>query len=126
MQQIIEVTLDVPEGWVCVGRRPPKQGEFILLDNGAPYKADRDFLSVPYFIIEPDWQWPNWIKSGTFLWQNHFLDWCLSQTEPSLDYNHAWCLSGKSIRVLDLLEVLNVEFSPPPCSDWKKSLRRKP
>jgi len=120
MKQTIEI--DVPEGWEIVGYRRPQHDEFYLKD-GEIVKAYLNCLTYSAIIVKRSWEWPEWLKADWIAMDESGKWFAYSCAEPVLD-DKVWA-RGEA----DVCIVLNsnmIDFNPPPCDDWKKSLRKNP
>lgn len=128
-KQMVEV--DVPEGWEAAEFRVPRKGETYLARIecyvGLQVISSDVPQPFPAVIVRKSWQWPAWLKAP-WIAMDEGGDWYCANKEPRLgecDCKHDlagwkwgdWCIHLDS-------EV--VDWTPPPCTDWRASKRRNP
>lgn len=134
MKQKIEIEVDIPDGYELVGFGEPKIGEFglDLIDNAVygPFNqyditpACRKFDNTIRLKKKPEYKWPDFIKSGSYLCMNKSGNWILYFCGDYTPYptNCVWLVDGGHA-----IPTTNFNMSPPDApSDWTKSLIRKP
>lgn len=67
------------------------------------------------------WQWPSWLIA-TWLAMDANEVWCGYEEEPVID-GAAWWWSEANFQEIDNGIIA---FTPPPCTDWRQSKRRRP
>lgn len=108
-KQLVEI--DVPEGCEIVESKTYMDVE------------DASRLKVIVKIREA-WQWPEWIKSGTWMAMDGNGTWWLYNCEPMIS-GGAWCCDGSALETgRKFLKFIDLD--PPPCDDWRTSKRQKP
>jgi hypothetical protein len=119
--------IDVPEGWRIAGYRTPLEGEYYLHD-GEAVEAIVDFTD-DRIVLVADWRWPNWLKAG-WIAMNKDGQWVAFNFRPFCgDMYERW---GEVIDTTgelvggQMLDPDMFRFDPPPCDDWKQSLRQNP
>jgi len=131
MKQKIEIEVDIPDWFELVGFGQPKVGEYglDLIDNkpfGPFNKYDistecHKFDNIIILKKKPEYKWPDFIKSGSYLCMNQSGEWWLSTHLPSLTY-YGWVTDCGC-----MIKTANFNMSNPETpSDWTKSLIRKP
>jgi hypothetical protein len=76
----------------------------------------------PRIIVRPAWQWPAWLKAP-WIAQDRQGSWLSFNDEPlaserrdsGWDRNEELCLNSP-----------HIDFTPPPCTDWRESKRKNP
>lgn len=69
--------------------------------------------------IRERWQWPSWLKNFVAVTQEGDGRWfAWRNREPAITSN-GW--SGPSF-----VSLKDFDFTPPPCTDWRQSLRLNP
>lgn len=118
------VKVQIPDGWelACDEMRPPKQGEFYLIarDEVQCRAAGELHLAIPRVIVRRKWEWPAWLKAE-WLFQTNTQKWLATSVMPVLCDSY-WYLAGEYFT----LDMDALDFTPPPCDDWRLSLRRNP
>ena len=125
-----EIKLTAPEGYEFTGEyRQAKAGEFyaipvVTFDGFHPINVERRKCDVSdtrgyYYILRPTWQWPEWL-TAPYIAMDEDGNWYAYLVQPSMK-STSWC--GGTCSYLG--EGLNA-FTPPPCTDWQKSLRKNP
>jgi len=114
--------IDVPEGWRIARYRTPLEGEYYLHD-GEAVEAMVDFTD-DRIVLVADWRWPSWLKAG-WIAKCELGEWkAFNECPMRSDFHNEW------FSVLDaygtLLDPDLFRFEPPPCDDWKQSLRQNP
>jgi len=120
----VQVWVETPDGYelACDEMRPPKCGEHYMsaFDRAGVSVANRD-ASDPRIIVRPTWQWPAWLKVPAIA-MDKCGDWWAFNTIPTLHRStHEWIGECAFELIGD-----EVDFSPPPCTDWRQSLRLNP
>ena len=121
--QTFQVTADIPEGYEPTGEyRELRSGEFGLFE-GTAFPSQCDPLEYP--VLRPLWQWPEWIKPGCWIALDRGGNWWLYTHEPQL---HGGTWSSGCGRACPINEDFSgvIDFTPPPCTDWRQSKRQKP
>jgi hypothetical protein len=131
MKQKIEIEVDVPDGYELIGFGHPQVGEYGLdIDDYKPYGPFNKYDINPICSTfdntirlkkKPQYKWPDFIKSGTYLCMNQSGEWWISTCLPSLTY------CGWTTDFGYMIKTINFNMSNPETpSDWTKSLIRKP
>ena len=120
-KQQITIEVDVPEGWEFVRYGMPKAGEHWLDGVSAVHCAGFDYQDTGCIIVQKAWQWPAWLKYS-WLAMDRNERWWAYENEPNVFDRDIWYAGG------DRFEVSHkaIEFTPPPCTDWRQSKRRRP
>lgn len=116
-KQQITIEVDVPEGWEVIDYRKPRHDEHFV-SNGAVFQSVGESC-MEYAIIRKTWQWPEWLKAKWIAMSKEGR-WFACDAEP-FPNQFGW----KS----DCFEVIDTryyDFTPPPCTDWRQSKRRRP
>lgn len=123
------VAVEIPDGWelACDEMRVPHYGDHYLAAGGIGFAVPGGAVSCfPRVIVRRVWQWPAWLKAE-WLFCGPSGKWYASNARPSgrIDgpegYGLGWVCGGHTILIGNL-----IGFDPPPCDDWRKSLRRNP
>jgi hypothetical protein len=130
--QKFEITADVPSDLEPTGefRVAALNVDSFIGDNGMICRGTPDRMCGPLttigprIILRPAWQWPEWIKPGTWLAMDSDGVWSLSSQEPKADPCGTYWFVEKG--VMAEVKTALVDFTPPPCTDWRQSLRQKP
>jgi len=110
-KQKVKIEIDVPSGY-----------EFVRLDE--TYDSSKNEIAVsipPYAVCRPQWQWPQWLTAN-YIAMDADGKWYAYLTEPSIRETYWWPDGG----VYRELGGGFTAFLPPPCDNWKKSVRRNP
>ena len=118
-KQMVEV--EVPDGWEVVEYRRPRMGDHYLRAGLGIQMAPCDF-EYERIIVRKAWQWPAWLKAA---WIAMDLDgeWYAWSKLPRIACNTDHWYDGGDLQALNP-EL--VDFTPPPCDDWRQSLRKNP
>ena len=123
----VEVRLEIPIGWEYVGFRPAKSGEHVLhVAPGncvASHHKSRSQSPLCCFIVRPAWQWPSWLKAR-WIAMDMGGRWYWYENEP--DHEDPRDLVWRSNGEYERLSTTFMDFTPPPCTDWRESLRENP
>lgn len=119
----LTITLTAPKGYEFTGeiRQATKGEHYYYLfgsDRGTVAECG-SFTDYKYPILRPTWQWPEWL-TAPYIAMDEDGNWYAYLVQPSMK-STSWC--GGTCSYLG--EGLNA-FIPPPCTDWKQSLRRNP
>jgi hypothetical protein len=118
--QTFPVTVSIPEGYEATGEfRLAKDGEWYLSREG---RVEMGFTVVAVFILRAPYQFPDWVKPGTWLVQDSGGALYLSPEEPHLS-EFGWQWRGKPVYGIPTKVM---DFTPPACTDWRTSKRQKP
>ena len=120
----VEVRIEIPIGWEYVGFRPAKSGEHVLYVAPGNCVASHytSLLQSPLccFIVRPAWQWPSWLKARWIAMDQCGDWWAYASMEPR-PFGTTWHGTDGSRIDTDIFD-----FTPPPCTDWRESLRENP
>ena len=119
-KQKIEIEVDIPDEYEATGEyRLPLRGEHFLASDGHVYRADFNYMSAAYPIVQKAWQWPEWLKAPYIAMSP--TGWWYAYRYIPFHVGDDW--SG-DWEYLDDDDILN--FTPPACDDWRESLRKNP
>ena len=98
-----------------VAFRPPKRGEKFLTNGGDIQVATTDWDTCR--LIIDDWQWPEGLTAAAMVMLPDGR-WVETSRVPTIQDDDWW----------DHGEYVEAQhsFVPPPCDDWRKSLRINP
>lgn len=124
MPKTVSVLVEIPDNYELAepAMRCPKVGEHYPLTNGTA-KASYDWASLPMVILRPEWKWPKELGSkfaAVIQWSAEG-EWFATTRMPEMEMNGWWGSCGDAVR----LRYFDW-WTPPPCSDWKQSLRKNP
>lgn len=74
-----------------------------------------------HVIVRRVWQWPSWLKVAAIAMDEDGCWWTFSAIPKCCDDQGQW--SGYSLWIIEQSEL---DFTPPPCTDWRQSLRLNP
>lgn len=118
-KQKIEIELDVPDGWELTGEfRKAEVGEYSITADEPLHKWTIP-TSSSYFIVRKKWQWPEWLKAEWIAMDRNGR-WFGYDRKPDRTSQDWYGCGGL------YTNLLLTDFTPPPCDDWKQSLRRNP
>lgn len=122
------VEVDVPDGWELAepAMRCPKAGEHFLLENRNYVGVERascDFAHDFHAIVRKAWQWPAWLKAPWIAMCGETGHWWGYSNEPGPreGSRRRWTGGYETWLNPQLLD-----FTPPPCDDWRQSKRKNP
>jgi hypothetical protein len=122
MKALVEI--EIPDGYEFVGVRTPKRGELYVMNPGEVNTAAFDWGNSPVIVVRKAWAWPSWLKAVWIAMDRDGV-WRAYLTEPRRSDAYAsW--SGSAQLNLGKGDSLYFDFAPPPCDDWKTSLRKNP
>lgn len=119
----VELEIDVPEGYEVVRYGLPKEGEVYLAacrKKPKITKAFRDYEVANKIILQPIWQWPAWLKAP-WIAMDEDRTWYVYEDKPHISRD-TWI----NVNQMNSIEDWAIDFTPPPCTDWTKSLRKNP
>lgn len=121
------VEVEIPDGWelACERMRPPTPGEYFWMPHfSRPWEAGLPkHHTQPKIIVHQKWTWPSWLQAN-YIACNRGGYWWASMQEPQLDHTDCWVWSGRE--EIFCLSNGHVDFTPPPCTDWRQSKRKNP
>lgn len=111
-KQMVEI--DVPDGWDV---------DYAELEHGFSQSDGLVMIRGINLHLRKSWQWPSWLN-GKWLFMVPSGEWYASESEPLLRCNQEnWdIVRGGACS----LSKRFFDFTPPPCTDWKTSLRKNP
>lgn len=123
---IVDCKIEIPEGYELAEPLPrkAKPGEIRWQTNydiPVVHDSPEAMSCGTYFILREVWQWPEWLLAE-WIAMDEDRRWWAFQNAPRL-------LSGSWISEDGLMSWLDprlVDFTPPPCTDWRTSKRRNP
>lgn len=121
----VELEIDVPEGYEVVRYGLPKEGEVYLAacrKKPKITKAFRDYEVANKIILQPIWEWPAWLKAPWIAMDEDGMWWGY-QEEPQV-VKDSW--ESRLNWYFNLNAEWATDFTPPPYTDWTKSLRKNP
>ena len=115
----------IPAGKELVRLGLPKQGEQFIANNSFVDTAFCDFRDNRKIIVRDAWQWPEWLKAE-WLAMDKDERWFAYDQKPSI-VSGRWEQSAfTGARHCYWIDLHYFAFTPPPCTDWRQSLRRNP
>lgn len=118
-KQQITIEVDIPDGYEATGEfRCPELGE-LYISRGQTHQACFQNYASDHLILRKKWQWPDWLKAPWIAMDSNGTWWAYTQP-PTID-GPSW-FGGDPVR----LSEYHLHFTPPPCDDWTKSLRKNP
>lgn len=123
-----QIEIDIPDGWEFVRFGVPREGESFITVTGkvSPYYFGCGLYRI---VIRQVWQWPVWLKAEWIAMDKGGDCWWAFNAEPQVneDCFGGW-FSPKDGRILYEKNHFDwcTDFTPPPCTDWRKSKRRRP
>lgn len=134
MTQTVTIEVDdIPEGYEVVRFGIPVEGEQFLAFYGMKEVVTAADISCPEmckqrFILRPIWKPPAWLKPGWIAMDKEGRwRWYANEPEPHPDPLYPmWRnkIQGSPIDPLWNFACVEPPFTPPPCADWKQSLRQ--
>lgn len=118
-KQKIEVEVDIPKG--CEVVRCESTDGTPDLQFGESYNTYRVDGRIWFVIYRPSWQWPEWL-TAEWIARDADGEWWAFNQKPRASCG-SWISEGGRYF---LLSKKLVAFTPPPCTDWRQSLRRNP
>ena len=114
----IDVELgELANEWEPVAFRRPKRGE-LFFAGFKTCEAEFDFQDERHLIVCRKWTPQPWLKPG-WIAQEQNGEWWWHADEPLIVCG-SW---ENDVACLHLLQDA-LDFTPPPCDDWKQSKRR--
>lgn len=123
----------IPEGkeLVRIGRRIAKGDQFLSYPCGQLLTAEYDFDAMrSVMIVRDKWEWPEWIRAP-YIAMDSDGDWYFFASKP-IATKTQWLheisnIEGRLLWSSGESDSWNfTSFTPPPCTDWRQSLRRNP
>lgn len=109
------IDIPIPDGWEFVGYRVAAPGEYFFV-CGEIFKCSCTTLSAQ-IVVRQTWKWPEWLKAK-YIAMDESGCWYAYNCKPSIT-DYYW-------QQAYFLDESLIDFSPPPCDDWKESLRENP
>lgn len=119
----VSVKVEIPEGYelACDTLRIVSRGEeFVQPDGELGRWIYGDVSGCPYLIVRPAWQWPEWLKCRYIVYTIRGK-WLATNFLPRL-HNSAWHADGVFVELSPAI----LDFTTPPCDDFRESLRENP
>ena len=120
----VSVKIEIPAGWelACEHMRCPEPGDWWLDEFGCPHDC-RPAQVRKRVIVRPAWVWQKWLKADWLCMASSGRWFASSGRAPKIIENHGgWWLASGCV----LVSGGEFDFTPPPCDDWRMSLRRNP
>ena len=121
-KQKIEIEVDIPDGYEFVRYGVPVDRDLLVSSAGDVVECwgcQSAVPRVPRVIVREAWQWPEWLKAD-YIAMDRDGDWYAHRDMP-MRYERFW-VTEDSMH----LDIRMFDFTPPPCDDWKQSLRVRP
>lgn len=119
---LVECDVTPPEGYEIVRIGLPSPSDWVMDYHGRAIRVPARDLNIAWMILRPIWQWPEWLTAPYIAMDSDGI-WYAYTKEPSA-VDDDWCYGGCDWLLLSDRTLL--AFTPPPCTDWKTSLRRNP
>lgn len=118
---------NLPENVIGVEFRPPIENELFVDLDGAVCVSRRYGVVSPRLVIKL-WHWPDWVKPGTWYCRDDNGNEYLSAEEPHLKRGDGeWDTCDRMpVAIEDVIEVMTVDWTPPPEKPWRESKMQKP
>lgn len=116
MKQQVTIEVDVPEGMEI---------DFVQTVIELDGDKKRQCLVVRF---KDDWQWPAWL-TAPWIACDSLMNWYAFTREPefALDKETGHALNWqKQYGTYCFISPMLYAFTPPPCTDWRQSKRRRP
>ena len=124
MLQTFTITADVPdEGYEPTGEFRPAKTNEAWIGLGFTTIIGRGSTHFAVIILRPVWKWPEWL-TATWIAMDSDGSWCFYEEKPVIE-GAVWSDVDGEVSCARHLEWA-VSFTPPQCTDWRKSLRQKP
>lgn len=117
----VMVKVEIPDGWELAydEMRLPLKGEMFITSNGSLAECASDYEGGEVrVIVRPAWKWPEWLLSRSVVQGIDGRWWGVDGEHRNAE--EAWECGRNHIN------LSRTTFLPPPCDDWRKSLRRNP
>ena len=118
----VQVTVEIPEGYELADSRMRQvrcRETFLNRRSEVETWREPSNSSCIFLIVRKAWQWPEWLQAR-FIAMDESGYW-YAYDSPTCDGKSHW--RG---RVSVPLLPSCLDFTPPPCDDWKDSLRENP
>ena len=111
-KQQVTIEVDVPEGY-----------EVTKAYKGGSTTKQGVLTEVRYaLVVEKGWQWPEWTNLN-WLAMDKCGAWSFYENEPSIEVGEDFWYSDEGCYI-EINGGFN--FTPPLCTDWRTSKRRRP
>lgn len=133
----VELEINLPEGYEFVRYGTPKKGEWFMAHaaNSTAVQSKlnwvSDFESNKRFILQPvapPWDWPTWLKAP-WIAMDKSGEWWGYEARPTVKGSY-WGKRNEDVSdpypKYDDIPFWMLDFIPPTCTDWTKSLMRNP
>lgn len=121
----VQVSVELPAGWELADSRmrEPRQGECFVDDFDPAFVVKSGGSQRgPRIIVRRAWVWPAWLKCAAVARDGGSCgQWRAYTVVPTMGET-GWNHSGPYV----YLDPEKFDFDPPPCDDWKQSLRINP
>jgi len=119
VKKLIEVEVDIPAGFEFV--RFPFNGESLTCDGDTFCRVVVNGSLETMAVLRKLWQWPEWLTAEWIAMDRDGGWWCYGDKPRLNDLGWSPCGGTNSS-----LRPCLTTFTPPPCTDWRQSLRRNP
>lgn len=118
-KQKVEIEVEIPDGH-----------EFVRFDTQYDSSSGEIAVSLPqsvnifdtYAVCRRAWQWPDWLAANWIAMDGNGIWYAYSdRPTPNSSDGEWYCADGYVS-----LSRRFINFDPPPCDYWKKSLRQNP
>lgn len=123
--QVVEIKVSIPDGYVFDGFRVPYPGDLYMVDGDVRERKCDTSIGFPCLIVKKDWVWPDWLKAG-WIAMDEDGEWYAYNETPRLRESTWHPVLSRGAADMTYLGVDLLRFDPPKCDDWKKSLRANP
>jgi hypothetical protein len=123
----VPVLVEIPDTHelACPYLRPPKKGELYFV-SGRIEVAGWDYgPSYERIVVRPAWKWPEKLKAAAIVQCSNAL-WFACEGVPEREGSF-WSGGGSWLNLTHAADKFGIlDFTPPPCDDWRESLRVNP
>lgn len=125
MSEKVSVKVEIPDGWelACEEMRVPREGENYLA-CGAVAPPPNGTSLFPRVIVRRKWTWPAWLKAR-WLFCDRSGAWIANSGAERPRSGDGFWYFNWGAQTASVCEEL-FDFTPPPCDDWRLSLRENP
>jgi hypothetical protein len=123
--QIVEISVDIPDGYDYVDFRVPYPGDLYIVDGDVRERKCDASIGFPCPIVKKGWKWPEWLKAA-YIAMDANGDWYAYNEIPERSTSVWFFENSYDHDEICFLGADLIRFDPPPCDDWQKSLRANP
>lgn len=125
MTQIVEIEVDIPDGYMFDSFRIPHPGDLYIVEGTVRERKCDTSIGFPCVIVKKDWVWPDWLKAA-YIAMDEDGEWYCYNKRPHMKADRWIIGDGSASTNCIALDQDMLRFSPPHCSDWTRSLRANP